>query len=136
MKAGTNTLYHNGRKVSSAMIFVLAVLLLVVSCPLKRFLQTNAGSSITFQKGTKAQTITNTNYKAASCCSIKKKVVLVEAAKLKQTKPASTLLTIYNQQSGFSIHHYLSSLDAHVYPSGSIKLSSLPLFLQHRRLLI
>lgn len=136
MKASLNTSYNSGRKITSALVFALAVLLLVVSCPLKRFLQLNTGSSISFRKGTSLQTATSTNYQAASCCSIKKKIVLVEASKSKQAKPTAHVFVIHTEQSGFEIHDYLSRTDVNLHLTLPARLSPLPLFLQHRRLLI
>jgi len=143
MNRSKNKLYTSQKvTVFTALMFVLAVLMLVVSCPVKRLLQRNFVTNATSQVRTNeinSNQPSSANYNAtASCVAIEKKVNLVNTSLLQQFKilPASLLPAHLNEQAGFGIYYFLSGISGKYVVLVFISLSSLPLFLQYRRLLI
>lgn len=137
MNLGTSTIFKTAGKIYSAIVFVLAFLLLVASCPLKKFLHLNNNSSFNFQNESQTPTSATTNYSASSCCSVKQKTVLVKAPELTQAKTFQIFFTDQVSQKGFAIYNFLSRLDEVQHSSFPVATySPLPLFLQHRRLLV
>jgi uncharacterized protein (UPF0333 family) len=125
----------------SAFLLALAVLLLIVSCPLQHLLQNNFVSNISSAVRSNQANIkhrTQAEHSAtANCCVAKNKTVLVKPDVAQQYKlPVSLTLSNITQHQGFEINYFLSGISNKyciVIPS---HLSSLPLFLQHRSLLI
>ena len=142
MNTSAYTIYSIGKsKLSLAFLFALAVLLLVVSCPLKRLLQSN--DMVYTSKTTKASQ-TNISTRSAAqhssienCCAIKKKAVFVKSGlSQKVVAFAPSYLSTVSDASGFDINYYLSGIN---YNSAQVEIndpSSLPHFLQHLRLRI
>lgn len=121
----------------TALLFLLAVLMLVVSCPFKRLLQTENNSQTSPQSvkwnGAERKVAA---YQNTCNCAKKQKITLVKIEISKQKLPAPEFIAEQNFQTGFSIHYFLSGTEKQ-YPFFSASSpSSLPLFLQHRRLLI
>lgn len=141
MNTSANHILLTGKAYKSAFLFALAVLLLVVSCPLKRLLQKNEGSYSSTSVRSNQTNIdqrTNTGYSSAdNCCVVKKKTSFAKSG-LSQKVVVFTpsYLSNVSDASGFDINYYLSGVNykaAHVAFSNP---SSIPLFLQHLRLLI
>lgn len=121
----------------TALLFLLAALMLVASCPFKRLLQTENNSQ-TSQPSVKWNGAERkvAAYQSDCPCAKKQKITLVKFDISKQKLPAPEFIAEKNFQTGFSIHYFLSGTEKQ-YPFFSASSpSSLPLFLQHRRLLI
>jgi hypothetical protein len=135
-----NTCSHNkpfgNRNFGSALLFALAVLLLVVSCPVKRFLNLNYTSSTQQSSKQENQSGKTAIYNITSCCSLKQKIILVKGSFKKQYAPAHEIVLTSNRQYGFDINYFLSRIRSNHLRSAHTTLFSPPLFLQHRRLLI
>lgn len=112
--------------------------MLVVSCPFKRLLQSDSNAQTSTQQsarwnGTDRKAAV---YKNANCCAQKQKITLVKLVVSKQDVPSPHVVAGDNLQTGFAIPYFLSGtekLHAQCFASSP---SPLPLFLQHRRLLI
>lgn|GEM_PF-3422954 len=125
----------------TALMFAFAVMLLIVSCPLKRLLQNN----FVFNSSSVVKTnLTNINQRAgadhiatANCCAVKKKTVLVKLDLSQQCKlPVPIYQSNITGYPGFDINYFLSGVSYRYGILVSSDLSAPPLFLQHRRLLI
>lgn len=135
------TKYHSSRsKLYAAGVFTLALLILVVTCPLKRMVQGNLTANTSAQKFHRAtvhQSIATEYTATASCCALKQKGHLVQGSVLKIGVPSPMGVVPYlTVVQGFGIHYFLSRADRElpfIAPTASL---SLPLFLQHLRLLI
>ncbi len=142
MNTSANRIYASKKApVYTALMFALAVLLLVVSCPLKRLLQAATDTYSTSQvriNEVNSNQQSSAGYHAVSCVVIKKKVNLVSTASFQKFKvlPAFWHPAHFSEQSGFSIYYFLSGIPFKYAVVISTTLSSLPLFLQYRRLLI
>lgn len=125
-------------KGKTALLFLLATLMLVVSCPFKRLLQTESNAQASSPSSTKWNGADRkvAAYQAACSCAQKQKITLVKIDVSKQKLPASDFLADQNGQTGFSLHYFLSGLEKEYNPVASTSVPPLPLFLQHRRLLI
>lgn len=125
-------------KGKTALLFLLAVLMLIVSCPFKRLLQTDSNIQASSQSSVKWSGAERkvAAYQNACSCAQKQKITLVKFEVSKQKLPASDFLADQNGQTGFSLQYFLSGLEKNYSPSASTSVSSLPLFLHHRRLLI
>lgn len=128
-------------QIRSALLFALAVMLLLVNCPLKRVLQNNYGeyaASATRTNQTNINQRTNADYRAAeSCSAIQKKTAFVSSNSFQKehlTAPFDVLNVTH--ATGFYINYYLSSIRSKPAASNISTPYSLPLFLQHLRLLI
>jgi uncharacterized protein (UPF0333 family) len=142
MNTSTNKIYSTGKaKLSLALLFALAVILLVVSCPLKRLLQNNdIVSTATTTRTNQTNISSSSSTQRASvenCCALKKRAVfaetnLVQKVKLSSPLYVSNLLT----ERGFDIHYSLSRIKDEPAYVVSFNTSSLPIYLQHLRLLI
>lgn len=135
------TKYPSSRsKLYAASVFTLALLILVVTCPLKRMVQGNLSASSSAQKFHRVTVHSSVaaEYTAtASCCALKKKEYLIQGSVVKIGVPSPNSLVPYlTVVQGFGVHYFLSRAD-HEAPSFTPTASlSLPLFLQHLRLLI
>jgi hypothetical protein len=125
-------------KGKSAFLFLIAVLMLVVSCPFKRLLQAENNIQAFAQQSNKwnntvSQGITSNG---TSCCLQKQKIILAKPVISKQQLTGSDILVNQNLLSGFAIHYFLSGTEKPGEHFTLSTISSLPLFLQHRRMLI
>ncbi|KIC90289.1 hypothetical protein HY58_09950 [Flavihumibacter sp. ZG627] len=129
--------YFTHCRFSLAGIFVMAVLLLCVSCPLKRVLQANfktsslAGSKQESNRHIKSTTSISTD----ACATVTEQVIVSEKAS------QQNLLTSFNLPAatageGFAIHYYLCGTASVFADCKLFHLSALPIFLQQQRLLI
>lgn len=140
MKASVTPYQSSRRKLYAAGVFALALLMLVVTCPLKRMVQghhTVSTSAQKFHRATVQQSAAIEYTATASCCALKERAQVIQGStvKLGVSSPNSIMpfLTIVQ---GFGIHYFLSRVDQG-FPSFTTAASlSLPLFLQHLRLRI
>lgn len=124
------------------MVFVLAVLLLVFSCPLKRLLLTSAGVTTSYVSPART-TQTNINQRSSSdnnlvsCEVASSKVNFINIGATLQFKiPVLLNNDFIAEQTGFRINYFLSGLSLEPLPLVISSSLSVPLFLQHRGLLI
>lgn len=125
--------------VSSALLFSLAFLLLIVSCPLKRFLK-DSFSATTTPATASNQPHRNheiANYsKVINSCQVSEKpvytTVFCQQVKLQTPQYFQNIIN----QPGYNSHYFLSRVNYSYHSSTISSNSSLPLFLQHLRLLI
>lgn len=130
-KAGTIS------KSRTAFLFLLSLLMLLVSCPFKRLLQTenNLRTSQQSVKWNGAERKVAA-YQNGCSCAQKQRITLVKFEINKRKLPAPEFLAEQNFQTGFSLHYFLSGTEKQYQLFSASSPSSLPLFLQHRRLLI
>lgn len=142
MNTSANKIYWSPKTVfQTAFLFVLAVMLLVVSCPLKRVLQNEftAGPSspVRTNQTNINQASASDYYTIADGCWNNQKVIVTTFNLSQQVSlSASINLSYIPVQPGFDIHYSLSRIknkDAYVV---SFNTSSLPLYLQQLRLRI
>ena len=142
MNTSKNKIYSTGKaKLSLALLFALAVILLVVSCPLKRLLQSNDivnTATATRTNQTNINSGSSTQRAAIeNCCAIKKKAVFAQTNLVQKVKLSSPLyVSNLFAERGFDIHYSLSRIKNNPAYVVSSNASSLPLYLQHLRLLI
>lgn len=142
MNSSANSIYSS-RKITvySAILSALALLILVVSCPLKQLLQENLVSNSSHAVRTN-QTNTsqnsNTDYSAQdNCCNVRNNTVLIQPDLSQQVKlPVPLYFSNIIELPGFDVNYFLSRIKNNTTTLLSSNLSSLPLFLQHLRLLI
>lgn len=128
-------------KIFSALSVALAVLILVVSCPVKRLLQNNFVSiSTTATKSSQTnlnQRSSADNSIAGNCSITAHNTVLAKQDLSKQNKlplpyhPSSIIA-----EAGFDLNYFLTGLNPGSLRSANTLYRSIPLFLQHLRLLI
>lgn len=128
------------RKLTAAGVLALALLVLVVSCPLKRMMHGNLSASTAAQKfhrSTVHPSIAADYSATASCCALKKKAQVIQERAVQPGVPSPASLVPYlTVVQGFDIHYFLSGT-GNEYPSLTPAASlAVPLFLQHLRLLI
>lgn len=124
-----------------ALTFALAITVLVLSCPLKRLLQSDSifnASNETKTGQTKINQRTSVHYNFTDKCSIAaENAVLIKPAVTQQHKLRLPLyLSNISAQTGFDINYFLSGINYSRTQSVSSQHSTFPLFLQHLRLLI
>lgn len=139
MNTSANKIYSSCKaNIYSAFLFALAVLLLVVSCPLKRVLQVNVtfnSSPATRTNQTNISQQTNAGFGAT--CAVKKKTLFVEPGLIQKVQIAIPFyFSNVANATGFDINHYLSRIHCQPAYVVSSNTSSLPIYLQHLRLLI
>jgi len=127
-------------KVSSVLLFSLAFLLLIVSCPLKRFLKNSfsaTSTSATRNNQTNINQRTVTNYSNAfNSCAVLEETVFTTDLSQQATLQAPVYFSNITNEPGYSTHYFLSRIN-YTNNLSSVSLNStLPLFLQHLRLLI
>ncbi|CAN5468113.1 hypothetical protein BH11BAC3_BH11BAC3_46540 [soil metagenome] len=143
MNTGANN-FSSPRKSSfySAVLFLLAVMILVVSCPLKKLLQNNytSGSSLPLRTNS-----ININQRSSNdhsvamnnCYAANDKIVLTKSHPSQQVKlPAGSNLFYISIRAGIGVNYFLNSTQRLSGVTVSTHRSDLPLFLQHLRLLI
>jgi hypothetical protein len=141
MNTSANHIVLTGKAHTSASLFATAVLLLIVSCPLKRLLQ---GSPATYSNSAVRTNQTNINERsnagyniADDCGAISKKIDVVKTNLSQKVVVSSpSYLSKVSDASGFDINYYLSEINYKAAPVETDNPSSLPLFLRHLRLLI
>ncbi len=143
MKTSANN-FSSARKpaVCSAVLFALAIMIPVVSCPLKKLLHSEyiPGSSLparTNETNTSQRTSNDYNAAANNCYAARNKIFLTNSYSLQRVKvPAGGDLSYTTTRAGFESNYFLNS----THPPAGISVfthrSELPLFLQHLRLLI
>jgi hypothetical protein len=118
-------------------LFLLSILMLVVSCPFKRLIQTENNFQASTQQSIKwNNTESQTANKNTSCCVQKQKIILAKPVISKQQLPGSGILGNQNLLTGFAIHYFLSGTEKTGKPYIISSVSPLPIFLRHRRMLI
>jgi len=126
-------------KVSPALLFGLAFLLLFISCPVKKLLLRNFSSNTSsvarsnetnINKSSKANAVMNEN-----CSFAKKPFFTAGLAYHVNIQPPVYFLNSSNA-AGFKINYFLNGLNGNYHPLTTHKNLSVPLFLQHLRLLI
>jgi hypothetical protein len=136
IRSAHNTSYKKQR-VSSAILFVLAILVIVVSCPLKRMLNSSTSTaSPRIANVSVSQSTSVGTPSQVSCCALKAKVTLLGAELKAQKTPLPVSFIASISLSGFDIPYFLSGTVKAYYDTETFVSSNLPLFLQHRRLLI
>lgn len=128
------------RKVSAGLLFILAFTLLFVSCPVKKLLLrnfTSHTSPIAGNHDTNVHSGTHANYIAENehCSFAKNAVVTTDLVRHIDIKPRVYSLNNANA-TGFKINYFLSGLNENSRSLIVTKNLSVPLFLQHLRLLI
>ena len=118
------------------LFFLLAILMLVVSCPFKRLLINSPEQQISWQSSSKWKSAEKkiAAEKNLSCCLQKQKQTLVNQVVSKQEIPAPDFVASPASQKGFAIPYFLSGTKTSLF--FAISLDPLPLFLTNRRLLI
>lgn len=143
MNSSANSIYSS-RKITvySAILSALALLILVVSCPLKQLVQENLASNSSHAVRTNQANINQNsnidNSAQDNYCGARGNTVLVNNDLSQQVKlPAPLYFSNIIELPGFDVKYFLSRIKNNNYttliPSN---YSSLPLFLQHLRLLI
>ena len=128
---------YQKQRVSSAILFALAILVIVVSSPLKRiFNSATSTSSPRIAYFSVSQSARVATPFQVSCCALKAKVTLLGAELKAQKTPLPLPLIAFISLSGFDIPYFLSGTPQTYHTTEIVLSSSLPLFLQHRRLLI
>lgn len=124
-------------KIVTAVLLSLSVLVLVLSCPLKRFLQTNQNTWSNVERGSsqKAGFANTVRYHSNCCCTSLHKTVIAQENKMTSHPGPVQHFGTLTGQSGFDIQYFLSRSET-IVARPVHNLSPLPLFLQHRSLLI
>jgi hypothetical protein len=127
-------------RIFSALLFSLSLLVLVVSCPLKKLLHNESAEStraVTRSNQTNINNRTDVEYSSASNnCRVRDVIVFVKSD---LSQPTNVQAPVYFANvinaTGFNVNYYLSRLSFRNADLTS-NTSSLPLFLQHLQLLI
>ena len=140
MNISAKTIFSPRKAIHTALTFALAMLVLVVSCPVKRLLSTNFSSTSSSTKSSLTNIYQSANIQnnATATCSIENgKTFVVESdISQKHKLPLPFYPSNINNQAGFDINYFLSGINYNrTQPVASLPVS-LPLFLQHLRLLI
>lgn len=124
-------------KIVTTVLLALSVFMLILSCPLKRFLQVNQNTPVSVERGIKQKTglAASIRYSSNCCCSVKQTTIVTQENKFSSHPKPDQDFAESTAQSGFDIHYALSRSKS-VVANREHKFSSLPLFLQHRSLLI
>lgn len=125
------------RKIATPVLIMLAVLLLILSCLLKRFLKLNQNTPTSVDRGVKPKTglSTSTRYNSNCCCSSSQKIVSAQENKFSSHPKPDQNFAETGAPSVFDINFFLSRSE-NTLANPENKFSPLPLFLQHRSLLI
>jgi hypothetical protein len=140
MKKRVNKVYFFSKAgAASALMFPLALLILVVSCPLKRFLTEGATTSTSVprnnQTNSHQRTVTNYSNEFNSCSVSDGPVLTSDLSQTVKIQAPVYFQNIFNQP-GYNIHYFLSGINYNYSSTPASLNSPLPLFLQHLRLLI
>lgn len=126
-------------KVSATLLFILAFSLLFISCPVKKFLLTSFihhSSSVTAGYETTNDKNSKIDYAFAKghCSFATDRFCTSDSCRIKILSPVFFVNS--SNASGFKINYFVAGLNAHNSWSTNHKNLSVPLFLQHLRLLI
>jgi hypothetical protein len=127
------------RRFSAAGLCALAILILLVSCPLKRMLYSNAVSLTSIQKSkpaTSSRTVLGHYAKSTYDCAAQKKEPFVNVGYTLKQVVSPFYFPGDQYGSSFGIAYFLSRIKNQPASTTVSKISSLPLFLHQRRLLI
>lgn len=129
------------KKIGSVALFALAILILVVSCPLKRLLSNNAVSKTPKaleSKQTKNNQYLSKLYSTNTTCSAQKNETLIFQAYNAPHKNAEDHIITINifNYNGYHFHSFSDGIESEFYVAPASGYNSIPLFIQHRRLLI
>lgn len=128
----------NKSRISSVILFSLALMLLVFSCPLKRLLTLPATHTSAIRTNQTNQPEKNNpdQDNGINSCSVKKDGQLVKLTVSKEIKSFPRVLSNHNFHYGsFSNPYYLTATIGR-FKTGNSVFFSLPLFLRHSSLLI
>lgn len=126
------------RKFSSGWLLIMGILLLVVSCPLKRILKDSFGTTSSLKayqskvKDKSAGSYVDNN----SCYGLKEDAVQAAGNANNQKVPLPLFLSVDNSHQGFTIPYLLNGISGLSGRTLNTAYSNLPLFLCHQRLLI
>lgn len=139
MNKKRNTTYQ--KNIVSAALFALAMLVLVISCPLKRLLTNNyVSQSSTLPKSNQTssnQYATILNSIHTNCCFAKNKISFFQDEKShSQNIYIPTFCTIISNDTEHYFHSFLDGNKQNYKFAANAEQHVLPLFLQHRSLLI
>lgn len=126
-------------KVAPPLLFALTFLLLFVSCPVKKFLLTNFihdTSSFAANNETSNNKSNKVNYalEKGNCSFANDPFFTTDSYRIKILLPVFYLNS--SCAAGFKINYFINGLNSTYYPLITDKNLSVPLFLQHLRLLI
>ena len=141
MNASANKIFSPRKStVYTALTFGLAMLVLIVSCPIKRLLLTNFNSTTSSSQKSNQNIYQGANIEnnATATCSVENDKTAVVQSDLTQQHnlPLPLYLSNINNQTGFDINYFLSGINFSSIPSVYAQHSTTPLFLQHLRLRI
>ena len=137
MGSRTNKKISITRNNLTATLLSMALLVLMVSCPFKQLQQNHTGFTSTVEQSSKQHRQENkaASYKS-NCCSLKHAAKMTKPVISKSEHTSPVLIATANAETGFALHYFLSGTDHQSLRSASASLSSYPLYLQHRRLLL
>lgn len=118
-------------------LLALSVVMLILSCPLKRILQVNLNTPVSVERvfKQKSGSATSIRYNFNSSCSPDQNTVVALESKFSSHPKPHQNFAEFTAQSGFDIPYSLSR-SKRLVANPEFQLSSLPLFLRHRSLLI
>lgn len=138
-KSGNQFHFFSKAGVASVLMFSLALLVLVVSCPLKRFLMEGTATSTLVPRSNQTNINEHSVLKYSSDfnrCSVSDEPVLTsDLSNTVKVQAPVHFQNIFNEP-GYPIHYFLSGINFNYHLSSASPNSSLPIFLQHLRLLI
>lgn len=121
-----------------AVLLAIAVLL-IVSCPLKRMMQENFLPLSLAKKGIQINPRQDSSAEYASqifsCVAENESLFTQSTVNKKQILPLQPFFA-EKSETGYALHYFLSGIEKASIAYVNTTLSNLPLFLQHRRLLI
>ena len=138
MSNAKNNSYTIFKRSSSFVVLFFALLLLTGSCPIKQFLKSGIGSSIQSKTGNKNIHTVSINKKnqATNCCFSYQEKVSKKISNQQITNPQRFIFSDYSAERGFAIHSFLNGIHDRFFSEIPPFTSSLPRFLQHRRILV
>ncbi len=139
MSKAKNSSYHILKRSSSYVVLFFALLLLTGSCPIKQFLKARNGSSIQFKPGNKnSQTVSiYKKNQGPNCCYSYKDKIVKKTSNVQNTNQQHFIFSDYSAEKGFVKHTFLNGEHDKIYSySPASTSSSLPRFLQHRKILV
>lgn len=136
MYSGINSKVAVRDRIIAKAFLILSVLLLILSCPIKRFFQINAVSPVNFSKTEKQTANVHSHVRYVSGCAAGEKNIVSHDQSTIHAKSSPQQTNNANAPSGFDLNYFLSRIRNQASSSPSVLISSLPLFLQKRSLLI
>jgi len=119
-------------KVSSALLFSLAFLLLIVSCPLKKFLKdsispTSTSATRSNQTNNNQRTITSYSSAFVNCIVSEESIFTTDLSQQVKLQTPVYFQNIINEP-GYNTPYFLSRINCSYNPSSASNNSSLPLY--------